>query len=244
MLSETIIRNAKQYEDDLRSLSLNHLTLYQIARELKLSPATVRRYMQHLGIRLPRQRKQRVNAEDTRVPAMILMRKEGNTLDEIGNQFGLTRERVRQLLARDCPDTVFPKRDAPQGSCLYCGGEYALVGIRSRFCSSTCKKANRDNAFTRDKAILIMRYRDMGKTWVEVGHTMKHTGSEGSFRANLQRSKHFFSSEEQNKYFPAFAEERFKPSDVKLLPRCSQTTKDQDSLIIRKLRRLFSLILP
>lgn len=244
MQSETILRNARSFEADIRVLLSNHLTLYQVARELKITPATLRRYMEHLGITPPRNRKQRSNPEDFRLPKMIAMRKEGMTLDEIGTYFGLTRERVRQLLEKDCPDTVFPKRLSPRSVCEHCQIEYAASQLRPRFCSAVCKKANRASAFTRDKALLIMACRDRGCSWGEVSKELHYGGSYPSFRASLQRFKHFFSTEEQRKYFPAKDQNRFKPSGVKLLPTCSQTGEHQESFIIRRLRSLFSLLVP
>jgi DNA-directed RNA polymerase sigma subunit (sigma70/sigma32) len=38
---------------------------------------------------------------------IIQLRKEGNTLDEIGREVSVTRERVRQILKKHAPDIVF-----------------------------------------------------------------------------------------------------------------------------------------
>jgi hypothetical protein len=44
-----------------------------------------------------------MSANDERTLTIVEMRKRGNTLQEIGNTFGITRERVRQILEAENP---------------------------------------------------------------------------------------------------------------------------------------------
>jgi len=240
-MSPTILRNAKIFEAELRTLHSNNLTLYQIARALQLSPATVRRYMTHLGMASAKRRKERVNPPDLRVKEIIAMRKNGLTLDSIGGKFNITRERVRQILQRECPDFVFPVRVVRRHRCVHCEGEFTPSGPYVRFCSQKCSGAAKSSCFNRDTALDVMRERDAGMTWAEISKVLGNGKSPAVFRAHLQRSKKFFSAEEQAKYFPEKGEKQFKPDNDKELEEKDGCEERQQSLMMRVLHGVFSL---
>lgn len=238
-MSPVITRNAKAVESELRALHSDNLTLYQIARALKLSPATVRRYMNHLKIGTCKRRKDRDSTPDHRVEEMVEMRKKGFTLDSIGAKFNLTRERVRQILQKECPDIILSRRAKTQG-CAHCGLDYIAAGTGSRFCSHKCKGAAK-TMFNRDTALDVMRERDNGMTWGEIAEILGNGADHHVFRARIQRFKGFFSASEQEKYFPKKGESLFKPANSSDLGQSSECEEDQESLIMRMLRRLFFL---
>jgi hypothetical protein len=243
-MSPTIIRNAKAFEKELRALNSNNLTIYQIARSLKITPATTKRYMNHLGIKLTKRRKDRDTKPDLRVDEMVAMRKKGFTLDSIGGKFNITRERVRQILQRECPDFVFPVRVVRRHRCVHCEGEFTPSGPYVRFCSQKCSGAAKSSCFNRDTALDVMRERDAGMTWAEISKVLGNGKSPAVFRAHIQRSKKFFSAEEQAKYFPKKDEKYFKPDNDKELGETKGCEELQHSFTIRGLRSLFSLLRP
>ena len=55
------------------------------------------------------------------------MRREGKTLQQIGDRFGVTRERIRQLVP-PLPDRV----------CKICGKTFTPYGAASHTCSPSC----------------------------------------------------------------------------------------------------------
>lgn len=74
------------------------LTLKETAAELGISYPTAWRRALKLGLVF--QHGGRRRDEDPRVPQMAALYQSGYTLQQVGDQFGLTRERVRQLLTK------------------------------------------------------------------------------------------------------------------------------------------------
>ena len=243
-MSPVILRNAKSFEESLKKLQSQDLTLYQIARALKISPATARRYMNHLKMGPTKRRKNRNNQPDPRIEEIVTMRKRGDTLDQIGKHFGITRERARQILQRECPDFVFPVRVIKNKTCNHCGVTYVPTGPTQQFCNQKCMGSARNVNFNRDTAIEVMRQRNLGRKWSEIAEEIGEGASSTSFRCQIQRYKKFFSSSEQAEYFPLKKEKRFKPNSVNELENNPAIKEDQDSLIINGLHYVFSLIRP
>lgn len=243
-MSPTIIRNAKAVEKELRALNSNNLTIYQIARALKITPATTKRYMNHLGIKLTKRRKERDTKPDLRVDEMVAMRKKGFTLDSIGGKFNITRERVRQILQRECPDFIFPVRVVKIQRCNHCEVEFTPTGPSPKFCSHKCAGSAKSSFFNRDTALDIMRERDAGMTWAEITEVLGNGKSRNVFRAQVQRCKKFFSTMEQLKYFPEKGENHFKTDNDKELGETKGCEELQHSFTIRGLHYLFSLLRP
>lgn len=69
-----------------------------------------------------------------RTEQMVTMRREGKTLQEIGDVFGITRERVRQLVG-DVEILSHPP-------CVECGGPMPSASAAKRFCSDSCLAAS------------------------------------------------------------------------------------------------------
>jgi hypothetical protein len=83
--------------NDLRALV--HLTAPKAAAQLGISYQTLRMLADKAGIKFasgPRGQKPKLH--DPRADAMAELYRSGKTLDEIGQEFGLTRERIRQLI--------------------------------------------------------------------------------------------------------------------------------------------------
>ena len=243
-MSPTILKNAQAVETELRALVLQELNLYQIARALDISPATARRYMSHLKIKPSEKRKKRDNRPDPRTNDMIEMRKSGQTLDQIGTTFNITRERVRQILQKKCPDFVFPVRVVKSQRCNHCEMEFTPTGPTAKFCGHKCAGAAKSSFFNRDIALKVMRERDNGMKWFEIARLLGNGKSTSVFRSHLQRCKHFFSIAEQEAYFPPKNEKQFKANNGNGLEENETNKEGHDSLIIRTLHSVFSLILP
>lgn len=71
-------------------------TVAEIADVLDVNPQLVRIWAKLAGVKLVRQTKK----SDERADRMALMYRQGVTLAKIGNQYGLTRERVRQIIGK------------------------------------------------------------------------------------------------------------------------------------------------
>ena len=74
-----------------------------------------------------------------RMLGIITMRLEGRTLEEIGSEYGITRERVRQLLKPynvPNPDLKFKK------TCAVCGQIFTYKQSQGKTCSRECTRAN------------------------------------------------------------------------------------------------------
>jgi DNA-binding CsgD family transcriptional regulator len=82
----------------LTELAAEGLTRDEAAAELGLSYSTVVQYAIANGIGFSRKRKAHVPTQRTR--DMAALYQSGQTLQEIGSQFGVTRERVRQLITK------------------------------------------------------------------------------------------------------------------------------------------------
>lgn len=79
---------------------------------------------------------------------MIGMRLGGKTLEEIGEHYGITRERVRQLLMRNGIDTTNAVYTL---TCEYCRKPFKALGNIAHFCRPECER-NYKNDKEREKA--------------------------------------------------------------------------------------------
>lgn len=87
--------------DEAFDLLDRRLSATQMARELGVSTPTVKRWAEYNGIILPDGRGAKKGVQDTaRSEKMALMYRQGVTLEKIGQTFGVTRERARQLLKK------------------------------------------------------------------------------------------------------------------------------------------------
>lgn len=114
-------------DDEAARLYLNGLSLLDVARELGIAAGTVRAALKRRNI-MPRppgkcQKATILRRDDEKADRIAAMRAEGKTLTEIGDIEGITRERVRQILARagiDGPRPLSPnEREAVE---QYAGG--------------------------------------------------------------------------------------------------------------------------
>lgn len=77
----------------------------------------------------------------------ILMREEGLTLQEIGDRFKVSRERIRQVLNKICGEKYINKVEKPKNikKCLFCDKDMFLTNsqMSRQFCSKLCLKKGR-----------------------------------------------------------------------------------------------------
>lgn len=80
-----------------------------------------------------------------RAEEVIRLRKEGWLYQAIADRFGISRQRVHQIVKKNAPGIVVPKRPpvAVVKICEQCKNHYTVVGKgqaqKRRFCSNTCK---------------------------------------------------------------------------------------------------------
>lgn len=96
-------------DDEVARLYLNGLSLTAVGQQLGISPQMARTSLRRRNI-TPRppgrcQKATSLRRDETRLERIIQLRSEGKTLQEIGAEFGITRERVRQICARANIDT-------------------------------------------------------------------------------------------------------------------------------------------
>lgn len=89
---------------EFRRLADDGKIAQEIAAALGLSVDTTRYYARRFGVTIAKpvkvvpERVKRVRPADPRIPKMVSMHRQGLTLEKIGQEFSITRERVRQIL--------------------------------------------------------------------------------------------------------------------------------------------------
>ena len=115
---------------------LEEQTYEQVSQEVGVSKATLnqwrKRYEKHGLKGLERKKRSQEPPDKEREQAIVEARREGQTLKEIGEQFGITRERVRQIIINSGEDTPDFKRGKRPGG-----------GYKSKFPKKTIDKAVR-----------------------------------------------------------------------------------------------------
>lgn len=114
VLNATKLVEAERYipDEEVAQVYLSGMSLHDTGVHFGMNTTTVRKALLRLGIQPRRQgtpsraRDRRKSANPERVEKMIEMRGRGCTLNEIGTSFGITRERVRQLLTKAGIDTT------------------------------------------------------------------------------------------------------------------------------------------
>lgn len=112
-----------------------------------------------------------------RLAKIIAMREQGEGYREIGDAFGITRERVRQIIkAAGRKDLtgyeIFWKTHGTQPRpCEECGGPFIPTNKGTRFCSRKCMNPSRRGI--RPKTVNLAKYalkrRREGATWQVIG---------------------------------------------------------------------------
>lgn len=106
------------------------MTVQQISKELNVSRKTVLKYLKKLGLSNPDSHKIKQRTQDI---VSMRIKNPCATLKQIGDKFGITRERVRQILNKNKLDThhlCYPKH-----RCNNCG----KPTNHKLFCSKKCK---------------------------------------------------------------------------------------------------------
>jgi len=75
-------------------------SVLELSAICECAPSTPRRWLKGNGVELRKYAPGRRSAPDERIPKIMEMRKAGMTLEEIGTEFGITRERVRQIVVK------------------------------------------------------------------------------------------------------------------------------------------------
>lgn len=156
----------------------------EIARRMNVALPTVIGAAERYGIPLPKGKRGRAKGfgekpNSRRIISMIARRKNGATYQEIGEEFGITRERVRQVLWRVRPDLCggriglgLAKRAEPSETvhCAHCGRPKRVwpAHVRQRenhYCGYACMSSDRRDGRTAQAYKLRMQ----GLTWQAVG---------------------------------------------------------------------------
>ena len=179
--------------EKLKKLASEKKTGSEIALEIGVSPSEIYNQTHKLGLCL-----QKRKGVGEHVDEMADMYKNGKTLQEIGEAFGVTRERIRQLLVAHYPDMKRevnpPLRNAAvkeTRTCPTCGTEFETSKSDPRkFCTHECSSiAKKRTMWTRDKAEVIMGLRQAGYTWSGIAEHFGYKRENGapSFRTSLRR---------------------------------------------------------
>ena len=202
MKTDTSTRNALRHEAPIRRLLAEGLTREQVSATLKISASSLMKYCKILEIEVPRV----VNTDSLgnnpdSLGRMLVMRAEGHSLEQIGQKMGVSRERIRQIFARKCPDIAIQPRLKSYKLCRVCDKPHYGGG---QTCSKECSRSfRRTNRWSRDEALHIMRLRDEGRTWAEVALRVHGNADSATWRTKLQREAEFIlSSDERRRHMP------------------------------------------
>lgn len=176
-----------------------NLNTRQIASQLHIPRPVVREIMVIMGVSpssIPTGPTKKMALRDQQI---VQMRSEGMKYEEIGKKFGMTRERVRQIIVRDAQHLTGIVEGASKKVCTVCLKIHENSGPT---CSKECAKRLKSDKrkWTRDVMEAIMRLRDEGLTWAEVGEQVGLP----YVRERIQVYRHLLSFEEQQKYIPCF----------------------------------------
>ena len=100
------------------------------------------------------------------------MRHEGLTYEEIGDQFGVTCERVRQVVRDLAPELQGVLDRCSPIECLQCGKFVDGPHRRTqKFCSRSCRALYAENHLTEYESLVLRTVcanREAGKTWCQI----------------------------------------------------------------------------
>lgn len=133
-----------------------------------------------------------ITAPSDRDRAIIELRAQRLTYQEVGDQVGLTRQRIEQIVKRWRPDLtgrgVAPRKPSfavrIEKHCEYCDTEFGLrllpyAAKRQRYCSRSCAGlANHGSKYrgkkytVSDLALTVLEMRRNGMTWKAVGEKL------------------------------------------------------------------------
>lgn len=198
-------KNARLYEKEIRKCLEDNLTLEACSAETGLSTASFARYCKILGLNRKRKKVVRVDERDEIV---FEKRKHGASLQEIGEELGITRERVRQILNKKFPEVVMEKRVRGFIKCPVCDS-LRRDNVRKTLphCSTKCSRLDspikNHETWNREMAVKIMRLRDQGEAWEKINLLLfSNNVSNNWLRAKMMTKGYLFSLEEWGKYFP------------------------------------------
>ena len=161
---------AAEHGDKIKELFAKGANLLEVQTHFRIGNTGIRKVMKKLGLKYNKAQTFKFKASEEEIMKMIEMRKEGKTLQEIGDIYGVTRERIRQRIASVQPEVVLQGLGPRiKRFCAVC--ENPLPSrTKNDTCSAHCKNVkNQKFIFTRDDALRIMKYRDEGKTWAQIG---------------------------------------------------------------------------
>lgn len=205
MKGKTIERNARLHEEEIRKCLDDNLTLERCSIETGLSIGAFLKYCGVLGLKRKRKKTVRASKRDELI---LVQRRDGATFQEIAGEFGITRERVRQIIQRKFPEVAIRARIKGYVRCPVCDTlRDSTARPNAPHCSSRCTRLDspirNHETWNRDMAVKIMHLRDQGKTWEDVSSLLFPEGvSYGWLRSKMMVKGYLFSSEEWEKYFP------------------------------------------
>ena len=117
-----------------------------------------------------------LTAPNARALTIIERREAGAKYQTIGDEFGISRERVRQILARWRPDLTGYEDISVLVQCPHCGTKHTrLPSSPKKFCDRTCwaeYHATRPTDIEQQAMDTALRMRPNGATWREVADAL------------------------------------------------------------------------
>jgi DNA-binding CsgD family transcriptional regulator len=176
--------------------------LSELQIELGINWSGLKKVLKNLNITYDKIKTNKYKAQHNKCLEMLELRKEGKTLQEIANVYGVTRELVRQNIAKLKPEIILPSTGVrSMKQCIMCDSKFFSRIQDAKTCSPECNRLHKNKfILTRDDAVKIMEFRDQGKTWNQIGEEYK-LENPNLFRIYLQRKiSILFSTEEKSKY--------------------------------------------
>jgi DNA-binding CsgD family transcriptional regulator len=181
--SRTVIKNALKRRATFEILVAEGLTYAEIKTRCGMTDYVLRRYLDILGLKPSTTKKIH---KDPRNHEIVKAREEGLGYAEIARMHSLTRERVRQIIAKEAPHLI--QRHAKEAK---------LIDIEPRI------KKQKRLPITREVAEKVMELRKQSMTWDQVAAKLDPGSTGPIFRAKLQRFLPFvFTPKEREEFFP------------------------------------------
>lgn len=210
MKLDKALEKAERYRDQLEACVNCGDSWQAISAATGLSTLTAQKYCALLGLHKDNTTTG-AKEPDERAHEMKAMRESGKSLSYIGEHFGVSRERVRQIMLHTFPEFLMATTSGAK-ECQNCGATFRSTTPR-KYCSRACRLgAMSARLINRDMAVRIMNMRSQGMTWAEISNELMPGMKPESFRARLQKEKSIlFSTAEQAHYFPKHGTPHYKP---------------------------------
>jgi DNA-binding CsgD family transcriptional regulator len=189
--SRTVIQNALKKRATFEILVAEGLTFAEIKTRCNINGHVLSRYLDVLGLKPSTIKKVH---KDPRNQEIVKAREEGLDYATIARMYSLTRERVRQIVAKEAPHLIHKRAK-----------EAEFIDIEPKI------RKQKRLPVTREVAVEVMKLRKQSMTWDQVAAKLDPGSTGLIFRSKLQRFLPLiFTPEEKEEFFPRHGDPKYK----------------------------------